>query len=195
MRKLGGGVLFFALCASPAHAAPILWSDNGHYYDLITESRTWAQALTRAGELTFDFDGAGGEPAVAGYLVTITSANEQAFLNQHFGNSGLYWIAAGDGAVEGTWRWNAGPENGSLLTYTNWKSGEPNNALGFFEEDQAVANYFGAGLWNDWAGFATAKFVVEYSPAPPVATPEPATLGLLAAGLAGVALWRRRARS
>ena len=100
MRSLLGGVLFFALCASPAHAAPILWSDNGHYYDFIIGSRTWAQALTRAGELTFDFDGVGGQPAVSGYLVTITSPNEQAFLNQHFGNSGLYWIAAGDGAVE-----------------------------------------------------------------------------------------------
>lgn len=149
MRNLLGGVLFFALCASPAHAAPILWSDNGHYYDFITGSRSWAQALTRAG----------------------------------------------DGAVEGTWRWNAGPENGSLLTYTNWKSGEPNNALGFFEEDQAFANYSGVGLWNDWAGFAPANFVVEYSPPPPVATPEPATLGLLAAGLAGIAPRLRRARS
>lgn len=196
MRNLVSGVLFLVFSASTAEAAPILWSENGHYYDFIAESRTWSSARTRAGQLSFDPDGPGGQAPIPGYLVTITSAPEQEFLNQHFGNSGLYWISAGDGAVEGTWRWNAGPENGSLLTYTNWRSGEPNNGAGFFQEDYVVANYGGVGLWNDWLGFVATNFVVEYGAAPPaVATPEPASIGLLLTGLAGVALRRRRTRS
>ena len=187
--------LFCDVSATPAVAAPILWTGNGHYYEFIGESRTWSSALCAPANCR-SIRRCRRACAVQGHLVTITSAKEQAFRNQHFGNSGWYWIAAGDAAVEGTWRWNAGPENGSLLTFTNWRPGEPNNGVGFFEEDQAVANYNGIGLWNDWVGFVSTNFIVEYVPASPaVATPEPTSIGLLLTGLAGVALRRRRARS
>jgi hypothetical protein len=197
MHKFVIGALFLALSSGSAYAAPILWTDNGHYYDLIEESRTWSSALTRAGQLTFDPDGAGGQAPIPGYLVTITSAEEQAFLNQQFSNRGLYWIAASDSASEGVWRWQAGPEAGTVLTYTNWKSGEPNNgASGIFQEDYAAGNWNASGQWNDWLSFVSTNFVVEYGPASQaVATPEPASIGLLLMGLAGAALRRRRART
>jgi lectin-like protein/PEP-CTERM motif-containing protein len=197
MNRFVIGVLFLVVSSGSAYAAPILWTDNGHYYDLIQESRTWSSALTRAGQLTFDPDGAGGQAPIAGHLVTITSVQEQAFLNQQFSNRGLYWIAASDSANEGVWRWMAGPEAGTALTYTHWKSGEPNNgAGGFFQEDYAAGNWNAAGQWNDWLSFVSTNFVVEYGPvSPAVATPEPASIGLLLTGLAGAALRRRRART
>jgi len=191
MRSFVIGVAFIAIFSGTSYATPIYWSGNGHYYDFVQESRTWSSALTRANQLTFDPDGAGGAAAMTGYLVTITSAQEQAFLNQNFGNSGLYWISASDGAVEGTWRWAAGPENGTLVTYTNWKSGEPNNG-GILPEDVAVANYGGVGLWNDWLGFVSTNFVVEYSTTTPtVANPEPASIVLLLSGLTFLTVRRR----
>jgi hypothetical protein len=196
MRKIVIGVFFLVLSAGSANAAPILWSENGHYYDLIQENRTWTSALTRAGQLTFDPDGAGGQAPISGHLVTITSAPEQAFLNSHYGSSGSYWIGASDSITEGVWRWMAGPEAGSGLSYSFWKSGEPNNGgVGILQEDFAVANWNTSGQWNDWFGFTSTRFVVEYSPvSPAVATPEPASIGLLLTGLAGVALRRRRSR-
>ena len=69
MRNFVTVVLFLTVNASSAFAAPILWSDNGHYYEFISQSRTWSSALARAEQLSFDPDGSGGQSPLAGYLV------------------------------------------------------------------------------------------------------------------------------
>ena len=43
-----------------------------------------------------------------GYLATITSAEENAFIQSK--TNGVGWIGASDHAVEGEWRWVTGPE-------------------------------------------------------------------------------------
>ena len=53
------------------------------------------------------------------YLVTITSEQEQIWLEAMFGRA-PYWIGLTDVEKEGKWQW----ENGEPVTYTNWKKKE-----------------------------------------------------------------------
>lgn len=53
------------------------------------------------------------------YLVTITSEQEQIWLEAMFGRV-TYWIGLTDVEKEGKWQW----ENGERVTYTNWKKKE-----------------------------------------------------------------------
>ncbi len=59
----------------------------------------------------------------------------------------LYWVGGSDAAKEGIWRW----EDGSTWSYTNWYTGEPNNANG---GEHCLAIYSDSnpnisGKWND----------------------------------------------
>ena len=54
------------------------------------------------------------------------------------------FLDATDLATEGTFRWTA---TDAVLTYTNWDSGEPNNAGGGNEHCVMLAS--DTGLWND----------------------------------------------
>ena len=53
------------------------------------------------------------------YLVSITSEQEQIWLEAMFGRA-PYWIGLTDVEKEGKWQW----ENGEPVTYTNWKNKE-----------------------------------------------------------------------
>ena len=70
-----------------------------------------------------------------GYLITITSADEDNFVyNNVPGNNIIFALT--DNVTEGTFKIDAGPENGTVVRigatnqqgkYNNWASGEPNN--------------------------------------------------------------------
>jgi hypothetical protein len=193
---LRAAVLALGLAASvAANAAPIQWTvgmgGNDHWYDFIpapltAAAWTWQEARSLASAST--------HMGMPGYLATITSAAENAFASVTVAQGGLAWIGGTDEAVEGTWRWIDGPEAGQLLTYFNWNAGEPNNCCG--GENYLQTNWAAVAGWNDHGGPGNAGqrngYLIEYSPQQ--AVPEPGILSLLGFGLAGLGLFRRRAR-
>lgn len=193
MHKLAKLTAALAVCsipAFPALAVPVQWTTasggNDHYYDFVsTGASSWAGA--RAAAL------ASSHLGQQGYLATFTSASEQAFFISQFGAIDG-WIGASDEGAEGVWLWMDGPEAGQQfwsggpggvsLIYASWNVGEPNN-LG--NEDYA---HFQGGRWNDLPGSASLFYLIEYSST--AAVPEPMTLSLLGAGVAGIGIARRR---
>ena len=138
---------------------------NGHYYEVVTEGASWKNAKTAAEGKTFN--------GLNGYLATITSAEENAFILSKLPS--ISWIGANDAATEGTWTWISGPEAGTTIytggdtvsgQYTNWNSGEPSNSNhdGLYENYAAFyAAGTEAGKWNDVKETDAFAYIVEYS--------------------------------
>ena len=111
---------------------------NGHYYyvydiDTITD---WNMAQEYC-------------EAQGGYLATITSPEEDAFLHSYITDAGYSSVMFGLTDQEQTddWHWVTGEE----LSYQNWRSGEPNHQGGY----EHYGMYYEKnpdGTWNDGSG-------------------------------------------
>ena len=136
---------------------------NGHFYKPIATGNTYTGA--RAAALTTTFKGQ------TGYLVTITSADEDAFIYANV-PQGNIWFALTDEVEEARWTIDAGPEKGTLIKinngqtngnipgqYNNWAGGEPNNSG---NEDYAVTKWGGGTQWNDLPNHFNCAYVIEY---------------------------------
>ena len=143
-----------------------LWTTNvggnGHFYEVVhvASGITWSNAEAAA-------ENAGG------YLASITSSNENAFvLGLVSGNSNLWVITGGSGPAFGPWLGGiqgAGPSsptnwnwvNGEAFSYQNWGTGQP-DGIGdhtqFFSPTLPFTN-----AWSDLADTGLAlSYVVEY---------------------------------
>lgn len=109
---------------------------NGHYYQVFDEGIDWYAAKARCEEM-------------GGHLVTITSKEEQTFIDRILTNNNKsnYWAGATDEESEGKWKWITGEE----FSYTNWNINEPNNTeyfKGEFENYLHISTSVN-NMWND----------------------------------------------
>lgn len=163
-----------ALLASAAHAAPVQWAGNGHWYEAVSVPGgiSWTQANAAA-------------QAAGGYLATATSSAENAFIfslvdsaffwNQEPGGSNLGpWLGGYQTSDNGStpaanWTW----VTGEPWVFTVWHSGEPNNFTGAAENYLSYKCYGPPGCriarWNDLPdaiseyGTAVIGYVIEYN--------------------------------
>jgi hypothetical protein len=152
------------LLVSMAGAEPVRWTGNGHLYEPVSVSGTitWPQAQQAAIN-------------AGGYLATITSQAENDFVFSLI-NSDAYWFAYGGGYWSGPWiggmqaAGSAEPAggwgwiSGEPFGYSNWDTGQPNNA-----NTNENRIHFGfatsrTSKWNDVAEtFGSVKaYVIEY---------------------------------
>ena len=121
---------------------------NGHYYKL------------------YDLDDVSGWTAseafcenLGGYLATITSAEEDAFIYNEVLRANGYenaYFGLTDKDAEGMWRWVTDEK----LSYLNWANGEPNGGT---SENYGMYYYkFSDGRWNDGDFLEINTFICEW---------------------------------
>lgn len=158
-------------------------AENGHFYQWVNNgsSISWYAAEARAESMPCEALGLPG-----GYLVHITSASEQSFIQAMTGG-GQCWTGAraknnsptsGDyGGSYKDWYWVTTPyspkseagawfrqngDGGSLIngySYHNWVGAEPNNC-----GDEGFMHLYDYGGWNDYNPYngAVTSFLVEW---------------------------------
>lgn len=156
------GNVYIAVTATENPVGYFYLPSNGHFYKPVSSTNTYTGSKSASSSTSFK--------GQQGYLVTITSADEDAFIYNNVPQSSI-WFALSDASQEGYWRIDAGPENGTLIKtqngqyngniagqYNNWAPGEPNNSGG---EHYAVTKWNGS-QWNDLPNNFYCAYVIEY---------------------------------
>ncbi|KAG7491237.1 hypothetical protein MATL_G00000800 [Megalops atlanticus] len=106
------------------------WTRFGPYCFLfVHNSKPWTNAEAHCNFL-------------GGHLASVHNYQEFHFIRSLSHRTA--WIGGTDSYTEGNWRWT----DGSGFYYTQWNSGEPNNAYG--SEHCLCINYEGTHGWNDY---------------------------------------------
>ncbi len=122
---------------------------------------SWTQADAAASAMTYD--------GSRGYLATVTSAAENAFLGSQFESSledsgNVAWIGLTDAGHTGDWTW----VDGEPFSYSNWAVGEPNNPgvedwVGYWNVETPAWSWNNF-LLDDYAPGVLYGFIVEFNP-------------------------------
>ena len=168
----------FNFLVSGNTTTPMYYSGTGHYYEYISRGAApridWTDAVAEASGMTYN--------GMQGYMVTITSAGENAFVVNKMAESG--WIGASDPTATGVWTWATGPEAGTQFwqgyrpgagapvggQYNNWQINEPNKDTPEGNYAHIILEYpnFIPGEWNDMPNSNTfvKGYAVEYGGMP-----------------------------
>lgn len=180
-------------------AMPVQWDGNAHYYEVVDDPLLGPDAEIAAETRMFD--------GLQGYLATVTSAEENAFVVDLIAESGVVaaLIGASDRNDEGTFTWIGGPEEGTPLSFAPWAPLEPSDS----EDGEDYVEVFGQdltefgfprGSWNDIVPPAdffdgARAYVVEYGPVAIAPVPLPAAGWALLAGCGALLAFGRRRRA
>ncbi|MCD7949087.1 MAG: S8 family serine peptidase [Erysipelotrichaceae bacterium] len=104
---------------------------NGHYYMIFTGTQTWSEAKKICEEL-------------GGHLVTITSQEEQNFIEEYNTSSTYLWIGGYREDDGDTWMWVTGED----WNYENWESNEPDNSSNVVANENRIVLWSHCS-WND----------------------------------------------
>ena len=126
--------------APPIDAAPCtggaaaMRDPGGTCYILVTGPKVRAEAEA-------------GCVAMGAHLAKIRNAQENATVAALVATTASAFLGGNDLVTEGTFLW----PDGSALTYTNWRTGEPNNGgpMATYQEDCIVIQGLLAGVWDD----------------------------------------------
>ena len=180
-----------------------------HWYGL-TSAGTWDEAQSEACQIGSLIEG------YSGSLVTIETAEENAWLLSMFSSPGLegnvwglvpqLWIGARDVDVEGVWVWTDGSDaDGDTAPYSNWGIYEPTSDPGGIHDgnpnldcDWATLRLDEGLTWNDynvtgWSGqgYGVVQGIVELTPVPVPGALLLGSVGVLLCGRFRLRSWRR----
>ncbi|XP_069488451.1 C-type lectin domain family 4 member F-like [Ambystoma mexicanum] len=106
------------------------WKINGnHLYFFSTDKRSWDDAEKFC-------------VSQRAHLTSVTTEEEQNFLNSKRGKANYHWIGLTDQGSEGNWRFVDGSSYGKLM---KWSAGSPDNWKG----SEHCAHLLKDGRWND----------------------------------------------
>jgi len=127
------------------------FTGNGHYYEFVTSGGiSWTAANTAANSRNYF--------GLQGYLVTVMSAEENAFCAAKLVGDG--WMGANAAADGITWKWMSGPEAGTVFwngvsygsavsgKYANWADSQPDGSA-HTEDYVQFYSSGGLGKWNN----------------------------------------------
>jgi hypothetical protein len=119
-------------------------TNDGTCYEYFFQGANWDGAQLKCQLL-------GGELATIGDAATngiLSSLVPSAFPTA--------WLGGTDEGSEGSWSWD-----GASMSYTNWRSGEPNNGSGGVAENCLIIESNLGGSWDDQSCAGTKSYICQ----------------------------------
>ncbi|KAI5627927.1 collectin-12 isoform X1, partial [Silurus asotus] len=79
-------------------------------------------------------------------MLTIHNEDEQNWIRRQIAGKGYFWLGLTDLEEENIWKWT----DGTLISFKNWKPGQPDNWSHGHEEGEDCAGLIHEAKWNDF---------------------------------------------